>query len=318
MRVLGFAALMEDVRMEDLVRMYALLGRVGQHDELRARFLAYVKVSARACCCCFCCCCLPLPPSAGHVAPHFYLSLHTGVRIARRTPQAKGLGIVADTTKDDKLVQTLLDLKAAMDRVVNEAFHGTSAFGAALRVRACAAPQVGAGGGVSAFAAARRAHLRRSSTSARTSPRSSSPNSWTSGCGLERRYSTRVSSVVLLVAALMVQVWPPACWCVAIPECPRLDLCEGFLVCTRARRRSNEQGECALPQVDEAAVEEDLSRAMELFRAIAGKDVFEAFYKKDLAKRLLLGTSASFDLEKLMLSKLKTGTQERQQQDLER
>lgn len=65
-------------------------------------------------------------------------------------------------------------------------------------------------------------------------------------------------------------------------------------------------------------MEEDLSRAMELFRAIAGKDVFEAFYKKDLAKRLLLGTSASFDLEKLMLSKLKTGTRERQQQDLER
>ena len=38
----------------------------------------------------------------------------------------------------------------------------------------------------------------------------------------------------------------------------------------------------------------------------AGKDMFEAFYKKDLAKRLLLGKSASVDAEKLMLSKLKT------------
>ena len=38
-----------------------------------------------------------------------------------------------------------------------------------------------------------------------------------------------------------------------------------------------------------------------------GKDVFEAFYKKDLAKRLLLGKSASFDAEKSMLLKLKTG-----------
>jgi cullin-4 len=38
-----------------------------------------------------------------------------------------------------------------------------------------------------------------------------------------------------------------------------------------------------------------------------GKDVFEAFYKKDLAKRLLLGKSASADTEKAMLSKLKTG-----------
>ena len=36
-----------------------------------------------------------------------------------------------------------------------------------------------------------------------------------------------------------------------------------------------------------------------------GKDMFEAFYKKDLAKRLLLGKSASVDAEKLMLSKLK-------------
>lgn len=38
-----------------------------------------------------------------------------------------------------------------------------------------------------------------------------------------------------------------------------------------------------------------------------GKDVFEAFYKKDLAKRLLLGRSASMDAEKLMITKLKAG-----------
>nr|KYP46841.1 Cullin-4B [Cajanus cajan] len=39
---------------------------------------------------------------------------------------------------------------------------------------------------------------------------------------------------------------------------------------------------------------------------LKGKDVFEAFYKKDLAKRLLLGKSASIDAEKSMISKLKT------------
>uniref|UniRef100_A0A5F9CPW9 Cullin 4A n=1 Tax=Oryctolagus cuniculus TaxID=9986 RepID=A0A5F9CPW9_RABIT len=38
---------------------------------------------------------------------------------------------------------------------------------------------------------------------------------------------------------------------------------------------------------------------------LIGKDVFEAFYKKDLAKRLLVGKSASVDAEKSMLSKLK-------------
>ena len=40
-------------------------------------------------------------------------------------------------------------------------------------------------------------------------------------------------------------------------------------------------------------------------RLIHGQDVFEAFYKKDLAKRLLVGKSASVDSEKSMLSKLK-------------
>lgn len=48
-----------------------------------------------------------------------------------------------------------------------------------------------------------------------------------------------------------------------------------------------------------------MDKIMVLFRFIHGKDVFEAFYKKDLAKRLLVGKSASFDAEKSMLSKLK-------------
>ncbi len=36
------------------------------------------------------------------------------------------------------------------------------------------------------------------------------------------------------------------------------------------------------------------------------KDMFEAFYKKHLSKRLLLGKCMSVDLERNMLSKLKT------------
>lgn len=52
-------------------------------------------------------------------------------------------------------------------------------------------------------------------------------------------------------------------------------------------------------------MEKILDKVMVLFRFIHGKDVFEAFYKKDLAKRLLLGKSASVDAEKSMLSKLK-------------
>lgn len=57
---------------------------------------------------------------------------------------------------------------------------------------------------------------------------------------------------------------------------------------------------------EDAQLSDQLDRALDLFRFIHGKDVFEAFYKKDLARRLLLGRSASADAEKAMLSKLKT------------
>jgi cullin 4 len=56
-----------------------------------------------------------------------------------------------------------------------------------------------------------------------------------------------------------------------------------------------------------ATLEEEMDRALVLFRFVHGKDVFEAFYKKDLAKRLLLGKSASADAERSMLAKLKNG-----------
>lgn len=53
-------------------------------------------------------------------------------------------------------------------------------------------------------------------------------------------------------------------------------------------------------------MEDALNSVMQLFRYINGKDVFEAFYKKDLAKRLLLNKTASQDLERSMISRLKT------------
>lgn len=56
----------------------------------------------------------------------------------------------------------------------------------------------------------------------------------------------------------------------------------------------------------EEELESTLDKALTLFRFIDGKDVFEAFYKKDLSKRLLYDKSASLDLEKSMISKLKT------------
>ncbi|XP_033637591.1 cullin-4A-like [Asterias rubens] len=86
---------------------------------------------------------------------------------------------------------------------------------------------------------------------------------------------------------------------------------EGFI-----NKRLNKPAELVAKYVDnklragnKEATEEELERLLDkimvIFRFIHGKDVFEAFYKKDLAKRLLVGKSASVDAEKSMLSKLK-------------
>eukprot|EP01031_Cornospumella_fuschlensis_P025008 gene25008-30209_t len=48
-----------------------------------------------------------------------------------------------------------------------------------------------------------------------------------------------------------------------------------------------------------------LAAVLGVFKLLGEKDIFEAFYKKYLAKRLLQGKSASSDLERSMLSKLR-------------
>jgi len=44
---------------------------------------------------------------------------------------------------------------------------------------------------------------------------------------------------------------------------------------------------------------------MVIFKYIEEKDVFMTFYSKSLARRLINGTSASEDLERIMIEKLK-------------
>ncbi|KAK1140737.1 hypothetical protein N8T08_009938 [Aspergillus melleus] len=62
-----------------------------------------------------------------------------------------------------------------------------------------------------------------------------------------------------------------------------------------------------MPLADEdAEIDRQLDQVLNLFRFVHGKAVFEAFYKNDLARRLLMGRSASDDAEKSMLSRLKT------------
>ncbi|XP_026081266.1 cullin-4B-like [Carassius auratus] len=85
---------------------------------------------------------------------------------------------------------------------------------------------------------------------------------------------------------------------------------------TYINKRPNKPAELIAKHVDsklragnKEATDEELEKMLDkimiIFRFIYGKDVFEAFYKKDLAKRLLVGKSASVDAEKSMLSKLK-------------
>ena len=58
---------------------------------------------------------------------------------------------------------------------------------------------------------------------------------------------------------------------------------------------------------EDVEISKQLGQVLDLFRFVHGKAVFEAFYKRDLARRLLLGRSASSDAEKSMLTRLKSG-----------
>lgn len=57
---------------------------------------------------------------------------------------------------------------------------------------------------------------------------------------------------------------------------------------------------------EEREVNNQLDQVLDLFRFLDGKAVFEAFYKKDLARRLLMNRSASADAERSMLTRLRT------------
>jgi len=57
--------------------------------------------------------------------------------------------------------------------------------------------------------------------------------------------------------------------------------------------------------ISEEELEKTLDGVMNILRFVEGKDVFQAFYKKDLAKRLLLNTSSSYEAEKGMILRIR-------------
>lgn len=55
----------------------------------------------------------------------------------------------------------------------------------------------------------------------------------------------------------------------------------------------------------EAQVDEVLDKAIEVLKYVVDKDLFERYYKKHLSKRLLMNKSASIEVEKQMISRMK-------------
>lgn len=72
----------------------------------------------------------------------------------------------------------------------------------------------------------------------------------------------------------------------------------------KAPENEDQEGES---EDEDFEINKQLDQVLDLFRFVHGKAVFEAFYKRDLARRLLLGRSASSDAEKSMLTRLKSG-----------
>ncbi|KAG8530379.1 uncharacterized protein KY384_004881 [Bacidia gigantensis] len=70
--------------------------------------------------------------------------------------------------------------------------------------------------------------------------------------------------------------------------------------------KANEQDRDQSSEDEDAEIAKQLDSVLDLFRFVHGKAVFEAFYKRDLARRLLLGRSANSDAEKSMLTRLKS------------
>ncbi|KHJ82343.1 cullin family protein [Oesophagostomum dentatum] len=57
--------------------------------------------------------------------------------------------------------------------------------------------------------------------------------------------------------------------------------------------------------MSESEVDQQLSKAIVIFRYIEDKDVFQKYYSKMLASRLIMGFSVAMDAEEAMINKLK-------------
>lgn len=60
--------------------------------------------------------------------------------------------------------------------------------------------------------------------------------------------------------------------------------------------------------LSQTELDEQMNYIIDIYSYVHGKDVFDSYYKKDLARRLLLGRSENLEMEQVMISKFKAET----------
>ena len=228
----GFDAMCDGRRMEDLERMHRLFARAVWTEE---RWIQH-KGSANN-----------------------WPGLPLRDALAAYTKNRAG-AIVMDASREDSMVQSLLDLKDCLDAIVAEAFSSEQALVAALK------------------------ESLESAVNARHS--SNKP------AELVARYLDAALRGVSVAAAPT-----PAAGAAASPAAAGAD--------ASPSQSSPQAAQTTRQKLTEEELDRLIDKALVLFRCLQGKDVFEAFYKNHLAKRLLLGRSVSVDAEKNVITKLR-------------
>ena len=164
--------------------------------------------------------------------------------------KSRATAMVLDESRQDSMVQSLIDLKERLDEAISESFSGDSVLAAAVKDSL--------------------------ESAVNSRPTSNKP------AELVARY---------LDAALRGQSVVSAKPAGASPG--------------KAAAASDASPPPSKQKLTEDELERLIDRALVLFRCLQGKDVFEAFYKRDLAKRLLLQRSVSVDAEKNVITKLR-------------
>jgi cullin-4 len=219
--------LLDDNDVESLEKIYALLERVGKHNQLRGAWEKYIRTN--------------------------------------------GAAIVSDEGRESEMVVRLLELKTRLDQVWRTSFHKHEELGHVLR---------------ESFASFINEKKKGSRGGSNSKP------------------GEMIAKYVDMLLRGGIKAVPSA----AAPSTGSKRL-PSALISIGSGKEFGAEGEDIVMEDgdDEVQLNQQLDQVLDLFRFIEGKDVFEAFYKKDLARRLLMNRSASADAERTMLARLKTG-----------